>query len=380
MRSPRPRLLLVGAGHTHALLLRKWTRQPVHADVVVVADQPHSTYSGMIPGVLAGDYPAGAARIDVAALARRAGARFHQARATRIHADARRVELDDGTTLDWDLASLDVGSTLRGLDGPGVRKHAAATRPIAGLAAGIEERLSRLRVARPRIAVVGGGPAGVEIAFSLEAGLQARGRPSEMLIVCARDGLLPSYPPRARRLLAREADARGISILERPQVRFADSEGLGFESGRLDADLVVWATGPASVDFIANSPLPHDRHGFVLVENTLEVVGIHGLFAAGDCATLEARLDLAKSGVHAVRQAPVLEANLRAFVAGAPLSSWRPQRDSLSLLNLGGHRALAVKWGLAAAGRLPWKWKDRIDRSFVASFRDDQGADSGSDA
>jgi len=84
--------------------------------------------------------------------------------------------------------------------------------------------------------------------------------------------------------------------------------------------------------------------------------------------------------VHAVRAAPVLDANLRATLAGSPLREFRPQRDFLSLLNLGGRRALATKWGLAAAGRLPWIWKDRIDRAFVDRFRDAEGSPAPADA
>src|SRR5262249_52852307 len=76
-----------------------------------------------------------------------------------------------------------------------------------------------------------------------------------------------------------------------------------------------------------------------------------------------------RSGVYAVREGPILAANLRARLKGARLRCYRPQRDALALLNLGGRRALGAKRGRAFAGRLVWRWKDRIDRRFVARFR-----------
>lgn len=366
----KPRVVLVGAGHTHALLLKRWAVSPPEADVVLVADQPHSTYSGMVPGVIAGDYAPEASRIDAAGLAQRAGVRFVLATATRVDPQRHAIELEEGPPLAWDLASLDVGSASRGIDWPGVRKHTAAMRPIGELAATVDRRLGRLRAPNPRILVVGGGAAGVEIAFTLRSRLAGRGRAAHVTLVCGREGPLPQYPARARRLVAEEARSCGIEIVPLPEVRFADSEGVGFEGGHLDGDLVLWATGPAPPRLLAASPLPCDAHGFVRVRPTMEVVGTPGLFAVGDCATIDGAPWMPKSGVYAVRQAPVLDSNLRAWMLGKPLSSYHPQRHALSLLNLGGRRALAVKWDLAFAGHWPWRLKDRIDRSFLAGFED----------
>jgi selenide,water dikinase len=74
--------------------------------------------------------------------------------------------------------------------------------------------------------------------------------------------------------------------------------------------------------------------------------------------------------VFAVRQAPVLVANLRAAVTGAPLRPYRPQRDYLKLISLGGQSALAIKWGLSLAAPALWRVKDRIDRAFMIRLSD----------
>src|SRR5262249_6002039 len=146
-----------------------------------------------------------------------------------------------------------------------------------------------------------------------------------------------------------------------------DALHLGDE--RVPADLVVWATGAAPWPWLAASPLPADAQGFVRVRPTLQVGGHDDLFAAGDCLALESAPWLPKAGVHAVREGPVLDANLRARLAGGSLLAHRPQRDFLALLNLGDGRALGAKWGISAQGRCIGRLKDGIDRRFVRRYQ-----------
>jgi selenide,water dikinase len=76
-----------------------------------------------------------------------------------------------------------------------------------------------------------------------------------------------------------------------------------------------------------------------------------------------------KAGVYAVREQPVLDANLRAVLTGATLRPFEPQRHVLSLLHLGERRALASKWGVVAVGGWIWRWKRRVDARFVRRYR-----------
>jgi len=91
------------------------------------------------------------------------------------------------------------------------------------------------------------------------------------------------------------------------------------------------------------------------------------VLAAGDCAALDE--PVAKAGVIAVRQGPVLAANLLALATGAPLRGFAPPRRWLLLIGTGDARALAVRGRLAAEGAWAWRWKQRIDRAFVARHR-----------
>jgi selenide,water dikinase len=365
-------LVLVGGGHAHVQVLRRLMMQP-RADVrvTVVLDRPEAVYSGMVPGFVAGDYRAHELVIDVVPLARRAGARVVLAPAASIDPRSARVELDGRPSIPYDLASLDVGSTVRGLDLPGVREHALVTRPIGRFVTEVDARLARWRDAggAVRLAVVGGGAAGVELAFTLESRLRKSGQPVDVALICASEELLPGGSPRAVRALRAAALQRGIAVRAGVRVERVTADGLETSDGSIAATAVVWATGAASTPLARASGLPCDDAGFVRVEDTLQVVGAPDVFAVGDCARLDAHPWVPRAGVYAVRQGPVLSDNLGARLDGRKLRDYTPQRDFLALLHLGDDEALAMKWGGAIRGRAARRLKDRIDRGFMRRFQ-----------
>lgn len=382
MPAPTPRevreLVLVGAGHAHVQVLRRFMMDPPDGvRVTVVVDRPEAAYSGMVPGFVARDYEASELEIDAVPLARRAGAAVVLAPALRVDARARRIELPGRPALPYDVASLNVGSSVRGLYLPGVGDHALATRPIRRLVDTLDAHVARARDASGgralRVVVVGAGAAGVELAFTLSHRLGCHGVAHETTLVAAAPEILPGQPARVGARLARLAGARGIRIRTGLDVRSVEKDCIRTEGAggaeAIPADLVLWATGAAPPELIAASGLPASEAGYVRVRDTLQVVGHDELFAVGDCALLEDHAWMPRAGVHAVREGPVLERNLRAQLAGRPLRRHRPQRDFLTLLNLGGGRAFGAKWGRSFEGTAVFRLKDWIDRRFMRRFQ-----------
>jgi NADH dehydrogenase FAD-containing subunit len=183
------------------------------------------------------------------------------------------------------------------------------------------------------------------------------------------ESFLPGDSPRAALRARREAERRGIVIRTDARVLGVGPGGVHLATEHVAADLVVWATGAAPWPWLAASPLPRDDAGFVRVDPMLRVAGHDDLFAAGDCATIDGAPWVRKAGVYAVREGPILEANLRATVTGTPLVAYRPQRQFLSLLHLGDRTAIASKWGIVAVGHWVWRWKRTVDLRFVRRFR-----------
>ncbi len=339
MRSPsapsiRHDLVLVGGGHAHIQVLKRWAMAPVPgARLTLVVDRPIAVYSGMVPGFVAGQYSRDALEIDVRPLALRAGARCIVAAATGVDPTGRRLLLNGRPPIVYDTVSFDVGSTVAGLEIPGAREHAIPTRPIGEFVNRVDEVLAAARGrASFRVVVVGAGAGGVEVAFALTARLRREpGRRVEVLLLEAGPRVLPGYAAAA--------------------------------------DATVWVTGAAALPIFSESGLETDARGFVRIRPSLQCRGHDDVFAVGDCAAWTAGPPLAKAGVYAVRQGPVLAHNLMARARGGRLRAYRPQRDFLSLLNLGDGRAIGTKWGAAAEATALFSLKDWIDRRFVRRFQ-----------
>lgn len=366
--SSQRELVLIGGGHAHVQLLRRWMMEPLRdTRVRVVLDTPDAVYSGMVPGNIAGDYRTEELEIDLAPLAARAGASVILAPAIRIDPVKQEIHFDERPPLRYDIASLDVGSSVRGLEIPGVVEHAVATRPIRSLINQIDARLDRLPEAGIRVNVVGAGAAGIELGFALRARLG--NRVSELRVLGHEAEPLPGYPAAVIHRLRREAGRAGIALRSDAPVDRVAADSITVRGDRIPSDLTIWATGAIPPRLIESSDLPKDDRGYVTTDSHLRVMGFDTLFAAGDCAVIATAPWVPRAGVYAVRAGPTLEANLRASVHHEPLRRYRPQRQFLSLINLGEKRALASKWGLVASGAWVWKWKDWIDRRFMAKFQ-----------
>jgi len=289
----------------------------------------------MLPGFVAGHYKLEDIRIDIAALAARAGVKLVLGRLASLDADRRVARLEDGTELTYDLASLDVGSDSA------APAHALAAKPFEPFMEQWLEAKDRARA----IAVVGAGAAGVELAMAVAHRANAR-------VTLYSDR--PMFRAGLARRIARQLARTGVEL--RAGVAFQERMREGY-------DLVIWTAGAAALPWLRHSGLMVDERGFVLVDDTLRSVSHPEVFAAGDCATLR-DVPHPKSGVYAVRHAPVLAANL-----GGADRRYVPQRRALALISCGERFAIADWNGLGVEGAWVWRWKDRIDRRWVEGFR-----------
>ncbi len=255
-----------------------------------------------------------------------------------------------------------------------MRGAAIATRPINRLIGEIEDLLARWSAPgaprERRIVVVGAGSGGVELAFTLEARLRALGITPQVCLVQTGLFVLPGYSPSFRQKVEEAAARRGIALVLGKKAVAVERNELLLENGPPLAlrRAVLGDRGGRPGDLPA-SGLPVDERGFLLVRPTLQSPAYEEIFAAGDCASLTEAPTTAKAGVYAVRMGPVLESNLRAKLAGKALDGYLPQRDFLTLLNLGDGTAVGGKWGFAFEGRWVMRWKDWIDRRFMQKFQ-----------
>ena len=353
-------IVLIGAGHAHVEVLRRFALKPEPGvRLTVIGREPETPYSGMLPGVLRGDYAAVEAHIDLAPLAAAAGARLIMGAAVSIQRDAKTVSVPGRPDIAYDLLSLNTGGEPASPADGGI-----AVKPIGRFLSqlrALEETLTD----HQRIVVAGGGPAGVELAIALAIRFRGRFR---IALVSGTAKPLIEAPEKARQIAVAAMVDLGVEIVRGALAGQFHEGRLALSDGSfLDAGACLRATGVEAPGFLALSGLACDARGCVQVDTTLRSLSDPAIFAAGDCATIQ-RSPRPKAGVWAVRAGVVLADNLRRASRHAPLKRWRPQRDALVILGLGFGRAVAWRGGLSVSGALVWRWKDWIDRRWMRMY------------
>ena len=363
-------LLLIGGGHAHAILLRMWGMNPLPGvRLTLVNPGPTAPYTGMLPGFVAGHYGQSDLEIDLVRLARFASARLVLDQVTGLDLSHSRAQLSARPDIAFDLVSLDIGVTSSVSPPIPGQSQLFPVKPLGAFTEAWDRFLAAVHEGEkaPRVAVVGAGLGGVELAMAMAWRLRGvapdRSKIRVTLIESACD-ILPGSPPALRRSLRTSLLAQGIVIQAGATVTGLDEEGVHLsDGGVVNAALSVAAAGARPAGWLSQTGLAL-QSGFVRVDANLRSVSHPQVFAVGDIAHLDAS-PRSKAGVYAVRQGPTLHHNLKAALSGSALKRFKPQADHLKLVSLGGRSAVAEKWGVALTGEWLWRWKNRIDQRFM---------------
>lgn len=357
-------LVLLGGGHAHVEVLRRLALRPVGGlRVTVIARERMTPYTGMLPALLRGEVAWRDAHIDLAELAARAGARLVIAEARSIDLASKRVAARGQPAIGFDLLSLDIGGEPA-MPAEGEVPDGVPVRPLGRLLA----RLDALATSLPegaRVAIIGGGAGGCELALALARCFAGRWR-----LTLIGDGAdpVPEAPVGARRIVRGALAEAGVELVNAVRVRGVAGRTLVLsDETMLPADATLWTTGVRGAAFLARSGLDCDAVGCVRIDRSLRSISHPFVYAAGDCAAPVWRR-LPKAGVYAVRAGPVLADNLRRAAEGRQPLRWRPQRAALVIVGLGGGQSVAWRGPLVASGAWVTRWKAWLDRRWMARY------------
>jgi pyridine nucleotide-disulfide oxidoreductase family protein len=368
--SPARQLLLLGAGHAHVHVLSQMAQSPwAGAQVTLIAPYDRQLYSGMAPGFVAGHYTLEDCVIPLEPLVRRSGIRWLQRSARGLDAQAQTVTLDDGSILHYDWLSINTGPVQDRAQieqsMPGAREHGLFIRPIEAFGALWPQVVAWAQAKPLRIAVVGAGSAGIELAMAVRYRLPN----AAITLLCGDTPLGAGYTVRVQALLRAALLKRKITLLQDSVTGVHPGEVVLQSGATLACDVPLIATGAQAPPWLLSSGLALDAQGFVAVDACQRSTSHPNVLSAGDVSS---RMDrtLARSGVYAVRAGPVLSMNLAAMLAGRPLAEHQPPDKTLNLLSCGDRFAIA-SWGkYSAQGRWVWRLKDWIDRRFLRRYRE----------
>ncbi|MGP6089514.1 selenide, water dikinase SelD [Antarctobacter jejuensis] len=358
-------LVLIGGGHTHALVLRAWAMRPLPGvRLTLINPEPTAPYSGMLPGHVAGHYEKAALDIDLVRLTRLANARLVIAPATGIDVSRRLIHVAGQPSIGFDIASIDIGISTRMPEVPGFTAHAVPAKPLDRFATAWRGFCDQDGPAD--VAVIGGGVAGAELALAMDHALTTKNRAHKIHLI-ERDHALSALRSPAARLMRRALQEAGVNLHENTKVQEVTATGVTLSDRQVEAGFVCGAAGARPHDWLKSLGLD-EKDGFLVIDETLRTSD-PAIFAAGDCAHM-AFAPRPKAGVYAVRQAPVLLHNLKVALAEVgQYRRYRPQSDYLKLISLGSKSALGDRFGMTFSGGWVWCWKDRIDRKFMRMFK-----------
>ncbi len=373
-RLARKHVVLLGVGHTNAHIVRMWGMNPiVDADLTCISDNAIATYSGMLPAALAGQNSRQDMEIDLVRLCASVGARLIVEGVSGLDVARRVVGFSDRPPIPFDVLSVGIGSvpTLDGteVEGESLLKIKPMQTFLDRLAMAVKNVVDRIGDRSLRIVIAGSGVAGTEITFCLPAFLKGKTAAFSLHMVTRSQEILAGVIPSFRDRVRAELQQRDVGVSTGRIVVRVTPEGVWLNNGELiEADLVIWATGATAPPVLSQLQLPVDQRGFIATDATLRSTSGAAVFAVGDSGTIISG-KLAKAGVYAVRQGPILWENIQKLLTGKTLEEFRPQKSFLKLLNTGDGSAIGEYKGFSFSGRWVMKWKDRIDRKFMRMYQ-----------
>ena len=365
-------LLLVGGGHAHLSVLADLAQfRDAGHHVTLVSPADHHYYSGMGPGMLSGQYAPQECRFNVRKMAEKGGATFIRSKAVSIVPEKNAVHLENGMAVGYDVCSFNTGSLPPSRVAGSGRADVFPVKPIENLLAAKQRLEALMDFGRiPKVLVIGGGPAGFELAGSACHLIGCGCTETPDVAIAPGRGLLTRFPERVRQLAYRSLARRGIKIFDGLTVsRLEEGTAILSDGLRVPYDIAFLAIGVTPQPDLGRFGVAMGGRGGILVDRFLRSVSHPNVFGGGDCISFKPK-ELDKVGVYPVRQNPVLRHNLMAALEDRELLPFTETEGGyLLILNCGDGQGILSKGFLTYEGQTAMWLKDRIDRAFMRKFQ-----------
>lgn len=357
-------------------------------DIILVDRNATHIWKPLLHEVAAGSLDANLDEVGYRGHAYRWGYRYFDGALESIDREARQIVVapivdEDGTEvigrhrIRYDYLVMAVGSVSNDFGTPGVRDYCLSLDSRADADRFRRRLLNQcLRVSRQmvqdpstdayaRVAIVGGGATGVELAAELYSAATALGyyglevfdeKRLQVTLIEAGPRILPALPEKLAAAATEELEALGVRVLAGTQVTAATAQGIETKDGEsIAADIMVWAAGVKGAEFLKEiGGLETTRNNQLVVGPTLQTTRDPAIFAIGDCAYFvpegETR-PIPPRAQSAHQMAAVAYHNIRASIDGKPLKAF-VYKDNGSLVSLARYTTVGSLMGNLVGGRM----------------------------
>lgn len=375
------RVLIIGGGFAGVSCARILTKKALkNVSVTLVSDNPHFEYHATLYRVLTGKSPLESA-IHLNSMLYGHKLNISRDKITSIDVKKQVAIGESGSDYQYDYLVLAAGSVPNFYDTPGLEKHAytiSTVNETLRLKRHIHALFKKCcfqnkedKNCSAHIMIVGGGPAGCEVAGEL--GIYARKvaqqygtDPSFVTIdlVHSNSRLLPSMPVEVSEKVRMRLYSLGVNIFLNRRVVKEDIDDVFLKDMKLKSKTLIWTAGvKVNTLYTSTKGLKISEKGRVQVDKYLRAEGHKNVFIAGDGA------DVPTSGMAepAIRMGEYIAETIARKTVGIKADPFEPERPWY-ITPIGPDWAAVVAGGIALYGKIGWMIKRLHDFKVYITF------------
>lgn len=334
MTQPTTKICILGGGFGGLYTALRLSQLPWEStpkpEIILVDQSDRFVFSPLLYELLTRELQTWEIAPPYSELLQGTGIQFYQSTVSAIDINQQTVQLANKSELNYDRLVLALGGETPLDLVPGATANAYPFRTITD-AYRLEERLRILETKNPekiRVAIVGGGYSGVELACKLADRIGQKGR---FRLIEVGDQILRTSPEFNREAAKKALDSKGVFIDLETKVVAIDKDSISLEyKSQVDTipvDLVIWTVGTKVSPVVKSLPVKQNQRGQITTTPQLQVLEHPEIFALGDladCLDAEGKQVPATAQV-AFQQADYTAWNIWATITNRPLLPFRYQ-------------------------------------------------------
>ncbi len=362
-----PKVVILGAGFGGLTAARALDKD---AQVLLIDQHNYQTFLPLLYQVSTAGLAADHVAYPIRGALRKTNVQFRMGSPEAIDHQNSTITLSDGFEIKYDHLVIALGSTTADFGVPGVTKYAMGMKTVSEalnirskVMLAYEKMCASNDMQSFEIAVVGGGPTGVEMAGAfaelirgpLKSDYAQVASRFKVSIIEAGTRLLPTFAPSLAQKTKEDLEKLGVTVLTNTAIKEVKSDSLVTAEGSvIPAKLTVWAAGVKGVSVIEKLGLPINR-GRLVVDQTLQVNGFKNIWAIGDVAGVQDKSGnlLPMVAPVAMQQARFLAKQINLSKSTSELANFK-YRDKGAMATIGRHKAIVEVKGIKLSGPIAW--------------------------
>lgn len=386
----RKHVAVIGGGFAGMAVARGLADSPVR--VTLIDRSNHHLFQPLLYQVAMAGLTPGEIAVPIrSVLSSQQNVRVLLAEVTNVDLAARRVDMRETASIDYDFLVLAPGAvnSYFGHDewarvAPGLKDLDDAVeirrRVLLAFEAAEREPDPRLQRVHLTFVVIGGGPTGVELAgaiaelatFVLSRDFRAI-HPDQTRVVLIEAGarVLSSFAPETSHRAQETLVKMGVEVRTGVRVTAIDERGVTVGAERIESSTVLWAAGVRASPLMATLGVETDRAGRVRANADCSLVGHPEVFCVGDAAAFVpegASIPLPGVSPVAMQQGRFVARQIADAIDGRPRGTFR-YRDKGSMATIGRSRAVAEIGRVRLGGFVAWLAWLSVHIFYLIDFR-----------